>query len=57
VIPKIQSPMPAFREKTCHRSPYSLRPGDAVFLAVGVQGPDLFVREVDDRSHSDIVSW
>jgi hypothetical protein len=56
VIPKIQSPMPAFREKTCHRSPNSLRPGDAVFLAVGVQGPDLFVREVDDRSHGDIVS-
>jgi hypothetical protein len=34
---------------TCHRSSNGLRPGNAVFPAVGVQGPDLFVREVDDE--------
>jgi hypothetical protein len=37
------------RADLCHRSSNGLRPGNAVFLAVGVQGPDLFVREVDDE--------
>jgi hypothetical protein len=51
MVPKIHFPLPALWEKPRNRTPDGLRPGDTIFLAVGIQGPDLFVREIDDCSH------
>jgi hypothetical protein len=47
--------MGVLRKEHGDRSTHCFGSGDAMFFAVGIQRPDLFIGQVDYRPHSDIV--
>ena len=56
MILEVRSDFIPFREKFSHGPTDGLGPGNAMFFAVSVQGPDLFVGKVYDCSHGDIIT-